>query len=58
MDKFVLTIFAALFATWLLEEMLGPEIFLGGSLIIMGMVVSENWPQLSKCLLLTINRRN
>lgn len=51
-------IFAALFATWLLEEMLGPEIFLGGSLIIMGMVVSENWPQLSKCLLLTINRRN
>lgn len=51
------SIFAALFATWLLEEMLRPEIFLGGSLIVIGMMVSEIWPQLSKCLLLKINRR-
>lgn len=52
-------VFAALFAAWLLEEVLGIEIFLGGSLIVIGMMVSETWPQISKFLQLNkIDRRS
>ncbi|MNC68487.1 EamA-like transporter family protein [compost metagenome] len=39
-------VFAAVFATLILNESLSPTVFLGGAIIVLGIALSEYWPAL------------